>query len=243
MSSKGHRSIIYVVAHTQELVDEAKRVYSASSTFRPVLLPKSPFMESVMYTQYLLDHEEEWKECDYVGCIGYACHKKQPNIMGIDQILNVAKDNKVRLVALLYRGDALLETAARWHTVSFLDAWLTAWNVLGYTDPYDILNDEGITSFYCNYWACPPEDMKTYCEMMKRLSDVVLHDPKIKPIMWRDSTYHTRGTDIAKLTPHQCQSLFGVPYYPMLGFVCERIPCMWFSCLHPNAPVQMMLLK
>lgn len=243
--SMTYDSIVYVVAHTQELVDQAKTVYT-DPIFRPILLPKSPFMESVMYTDYLLSHEDEWKNCDYVGCVGYASHKKQPNVFHVDEIFKSASKENANLVAFLYRGDPLLQTAAKWHTPAFLEAWLAAWRAMGISEDESVLlNDDGVSSFYCNYWATRPNLMKEYCLMMKRLadkvsSDKVSSDPDVKRVLWKDSTYHARGSDIAKLTTSQCQDLFGVPYYPMLGFVCERLPCMWFSRLRPTS---MLLLR
>lgn len=227
-------SIIYVVAHTQELVDQAKTVYT-DPVFRPILLPKSPFMESVMYTEYLLSHEDEWKESQYVGCVGYASHKKQPGVFHMDEILKKADSEKANLVAFLYGGNPLLQNAIKWHTPAFVDAWLAAWKAAGVSEEESVLlDDRGVPSFYCNYWATTPDRMKEYCLMMKRLSDTVASDPLVKEVMWKDSTYNQRGSNIAKLTPDQCRDLFGVPYYPMLGFVCERMPCMWFSRMRPS---------
>lgn len=236
-------TIIYVLAHNEELLEKARSVYTTSSCFRPILLPQSAWMESYMYTDYLMEHEDEWKECDYVGCISYSCVDKQPLIHKIDELFDVAHREACDALGFLYKGDPLIQTACYWHTHAFADAWKDAWASLGISmdTGYNVTDDASFRSFYSNYWACRPELMREYCLLMQQLKTNIEADPALKRSLWADSTYQDRGAAIAKMPEHTRQNLFGVPYYPMLGFVCERMPCAWFSAFHPNAPIKMLL--
>lgn len=235
-------AIVYVLAHTDELLEKARTVYTSSNCFRPILLPQSPWMESLMYTEYLMEHEDEWKDCDYVGCISYSAIEKQPFIHKIDEMFETAEREHVDALGFLYKGDPLLKTACHWHTQDFAEAWRRAWTTLGIPDDHRLFDDSSFRSFYSNYWACRPHLMREYCLMMQRLKAAIDTDPSLWKAMWKDSTYQDRGPAIAKMSESTQLTLFGVPYYPMLGFVCERMPCAWFSAFHPCAPIKMLLM-
>jgi len=235
-------NIIYVLAHNEDLLEKARAVYTTSSCFRPILLPQSAWMESIMYTEYLMDHEDEWKECDYVGCISYSCVDKQPLIHQVDEMFDVALRENCDALGFLYKGDPLIQTACHWHTNAFAQAWKDAWMSLGWRDEPALFDDSSFRSFYSNYWVCRPDLMREYCMLMQKLKANIEADPALKRSMWADSTYQDRGSAIAKMPEDTRRALFGVPYYPMLGFVCERMPCAWFSAFHPRAPIKMLLM-
>ena len=236
-----HSYRIYVIAHSADTLERARQTY-IDPIFRPILLPQTPFMESTMYTEWLMEHEDEWRNVDIVGCISYSAITKQPNILRMHDILETAMAQGAPFIAFLYRGDPLVSTAVRWHTDAFRVAWEKVWHALGYTSD-DIMDDTQIHSFYSNYWATTPSLMREYCDLMHRLNTMIETTPALKDCLWKDSTYQDRGTDIAKMPESTRLELFGVPYYPLLGFVCERMPCLWFSRLQKNTPLKMMLMR
>jgi len=235
------KAIIYVLAHTPQLVEEARKRYT-DPAFKVLLVPAdSPWMESWIYKGYLLEHESEWKDMDFVGTVGYNSHNKQPLILNMTDILEKTSD--ADLVAFLFRGDPLVATAAKWHTPKFVDGWVQTWWALGFRDKESLLDDSRIASFYCNYWATSPSRMKDYCLLLKQLEGAIETTPGLRDALWEDSTYQDRGSDIAKMTKDQCLALFGKPYYIMLGFILERMPCLWFSRFSQPQPVRMALLR
>jgi hypothetical protein len=235
--------LVYVLAHSEETLQRAQREYGSSSCFKPILMPQTAWMESVMYTDYLLEHEDEWRDCDYVGCISYAASSKQPLIHKIDELFEIASKEGVDALAFLYKGDPLTATATKWHTQAWRDAWVAAWTAVGYPNQGNrLFDDSSFRSFYSNYWACRPVLMREYCQLLQQLRQRMDGDSSLKALLWADSTYQDRGADIAKMTVDTRMRLFGVPYYPMLGFVCERMPCAWFSAFHPLAPIKMLMI-
>jgi len=233
---------IYVIAHSEDTLERARQTY-IDPIFCPILLPQTAYMESHMYTEWLMEHEDSWRDVDMVGCISYSAITKQPNILKMYDILETAMAQGVPFVALLYRGDPLVQTAITWHTEGFGDAWRAVWHALGYRDDLVLFDDSQIHSFYSNYWVCTPSLMREYCDLMQRLKTIIDTTPVLKDCLWKDSTYQDRGPDIAKMPESTRMQLFGVPYYPMLGFVCERMPCLWFSVLQKNTPLKMMMMR
>lgn len=221
--------LIYVLAPDEEALQAATTTYT-KPFFKPLLLPQTPYLESYMYTDYLMAHEDEWKDHDWVGCIAHSAHTKQPRIMQIDEMMREATEQQSECCAFLYRGDALMEAAETWHP-GFRTCWDRAWQAAGWTEPiHTILTTTAscAVSFYCNYWATTPRLMRAYCALLQQLKHQIESDLDLKACLYADSTYKQRGTIIAKIPTAKCMALWGTPYYPMLPFVMERMPCIFF---------------
>lgn len=220
--------IVYVLCPHEEALAAATLEYADHAWARPILLPQDqPFLESHMYVRWLMDHEAEWKYADWVGCIAWSASKKQPLVAHIAKICADASDNDADFVALMYRGDPLIRTAEHWHP-GFTAAWKAAWESVGWTDT-DVVLDDHIPSFYCNYWITTPQLMSQFCVMMAYLAQQLDALPDLRALMMQDSTYHDRGEEIAKMTEDDCMARFGKPYYPLYIFVMERMVCLWAS--------------
>jgi hypothetical protein len=221
---------IYVLAPDEKSLEAARERYT-DPIFCPILLPQTPYLESYMYTDYLMAHEHEWRDCEWVGCIAHSAHTKQPRIFQIQDMMNEAKKQGSQCCAFLYRGDPLLTTADTWHP-GFTECWKRCWHAVGWNGPMHrslITEEAHMVSFYCNYWCCTPHLMRTYCTMMRTLRDAIESDPELKEALYKDSTYKSRGRIIAKIPDSKCVALWGKPYYPMLPFVLERMPCLFFA--------------
>lgn len=214
--------IIYVLAPDEATLTEAKKRYT-DCIFRCILLPQTPYLESYMYTNWLMEHHDEWKDHDWVGCIAHSAHTKQPRIMQIKDVLTMASERGCDMAAFMHRLGPLVKAAEYWHP-GFSRAWTLLWN-----DSKASMMDDTINSFYCNYWATTPRKMEKYCALMAQFRDRLDCDSELRDVMWKDSKYMDRGPEIAKIPEDHCQQLWGVPYYPMLPFVFERVPCFYFS--------------
>lgn len=222
--------LIYVLAPDDDALQAARERYT-DPIFKPILLPQTPYLESYMYTDYLMAHEDEWRDEDWVGCVAHSAHTKQPRIFEIEQMMREAATQHSEFCAFMYRGDPLVETAEKWHP-GFTECWHKAWDAVGWmTNPTLktlVTHDSCAAAFYCNYWATTPALMRAYCQLFKKLKDAIERDPDLKAIMYKDSGYKKRGTSIAKISDDKCMALWKVPYYPMLPFVMERMPCVFF---------------
>jgi hypothetical protein len=190
-----------------------------------------------MYTDWLMDHEDEWRDKDYVGTISYAAHTKQHAIHTIDTVLDTARQQGAELVAFYHLPGPMIQTAMRYHTPAFGDAWRAVWNALGYTDNEIIFDDTQIHGFYSHYWATTPALMREFCSLMRRLRDQVESSASLREIVWGDARYQ------GGMSTQKKMDMFGVPYYPLLPFVCERMPCLWFRRLQERAPIRTLLMS
>jgi hypothetical protein len=84
------------------------------------------------------------------------------------------------------------------------------------------LDIEEPTTAYCNYWMCTPKYMEKFIPWVTEtlIPAVVAH-----PLAKTDATYH--GT----LSPNKLLQLCGVPYYPHIPFVIERLTKSFFMNL------------
>lgn len=226
---KKHATIlVYVIAHNEATLEKAKEEYGKYAWAKPIIAPQTCWLENVMYTSYLMEHQDEWRDMDYVGTISWSASTKQPLVHRMQDICDDAHAKETDLIALMYRGDPLVPMGERWHP-GFTQCWAAAWKSIGYTNE-DLLFHESIQSFYCNYWLARPALMTSYCTLMTYFDFRVHTDHTLKEIMWRDSTYETRGPNIAKMPVERKMALWDVPYYPQLIFVAERMICL-FSAL------------
>lgn len=223
------RIVVYVLCPHEDAFRAATNEYGDKAWAEVIRLPQEqPYLESYMYTTWLAENEEAWRDADWVGCIAWSASTKQSLVKRMDEICEEATTNGADFIGLMYRGDPLVPTAERWHP-GFTKAWCAAWTSVGW--PPDLVLHDRIPSFYCNYWLTSPLVMKRYCVLMAYLAMRIETLPDLKALLWTDSTYHERGTDIAKMTHDECDARFGARHYPMVIFVMERMICVFASVM------------
>jgi len=217
-------TIVYVLCPSEDTLAEATRRYAEKPWAKPILLPQyQPYLESFMYTNFLMTRHAEWKDAAWVGCIAHSAHLKQPMVDQIESVCERARAEESDFIALLYRGDPLVSTAEKWHP-GFTRAWLALWESIGWRNKKITMSDE-IPSFYCNYWITTPRIMEEYCTLMRYVDQRIRESPQLREVVCVDSGYHHRGTEIAKIPDERRMALFGVPWYPMYIFILERMIC------------------
>ena len=217
--------MIYVLAPTREDFERAQRDTKDFPWAKPIMIPTTFYLESVMYTTILQRRRTEWEHAEYVGTIAHTAVQKLYDLSGIYDTLRHASNEHGDVAAFLYRGDSLLAAAEKWHP-GFLRIWAASLRYLGF--PLDKVMSEEIPSYYCNYWAATPETMKDYIQFFKSFTHALETLPFVSDEVWNDSSYSGRGPDIAGLSSDQCMKIWGVEHYPFHPFVCERIPCFFF---------------
>ena len=223
---KKYRHVIYVLANSDETFRKATEFYKDAPWARVIFIPTTYYLESVMYISILPRRKEEWEHADFVGCIAWSAHTKQPNVINAHRICDTAEQNGDTVVVFMYRGDPLVDTAEKWHP-GFKELWIKCLKTFGWLD--EIILNPRIPSFYCNYWACTPELMEKYCGFALKMVHRIESNDDVSQLIWKDSSYLQRGTDIAKLNESQCMHIWGVPYYPFHPFLFERLPCIWLA--------------
>jgi hypothetical protein len=219
------KCIIYVLSPTTEDLERSREELKEYPWARPILIPTTYYLESVMYTHVLHRRRAEWEHAEYVGTIAHSAIEKLTNISSIYDTVCQASEEHADVAAFLYRGDSLVAAAEKWHP-GFLRIWAASLRYLGF--PMDKIVSEDIPSYYCNYWAATPETMKSYIQFFKTFVHTLDTLPVISDEIWNDAGYSVRGPEIAKLNAEQCMKIWGVGYYPFHPFIAERIPCFFF---------------
>jgi len=220
---KPHRNLIYVLGPHADAETHAREIYRAHEWARIIRIPSTFYLESVMYHTILQRRQREWEHADYVGCVSWTAHTKMQSL-DLDHVLPTNLD----FVAFLYRGDALVDTATRWHP-EFKRVWIPTLRAMGYKES-DILASN-IPSFYCNYWACRPAIMDRYLEFFRDFKIQLESLPDVQDALWSDAQYKARGKDVAALSDETCMRIWGVPFYTYHPFVCERLPCFFVTTI------------
>lgn len=199
-----------------------------SVTFQPILVPKSPFLESGTYLT-LLECIQDWENEDYVGLVTYSIIeklsqflKKEMRLQWYHILIECYKKNldAVGLFGLIFSRSnkkiSLLEGSVFQHGFNFYNAWRGILQSLGYDqekiDEYDELG------FFCNWWFAKPLLFREYVIFILKAIRHVNEDPYLSEIFSRDAHYGT-GT----ITEAKRLELFKKPYYTIHPFVFERL--------------------
>ena len=213
--------LIYVLCPDTASYTTACGVYT-NPIFKPITIPQTKWLESIMYVSELMSKESEWKDLDYVGCIAHTAETKRPGLLdGIQTCLDDGHAANHDVIALFGTGAVtnVVANGDMYHP-GFTDAWNYAWSLLGH-DPQRM--SRPCRAFWCNYWCARPSFMRTYCHMLAYFADRLKTSAYTRSVLWRNSLY--RGT----ISREKLLQLFGVPYYPMLPFVVERMICAYAS--------------
>lgn len=211
---------VYVLCPGKDEYDAACLEYTKPWE-KPIILPQTHWMEGIMYVSELMKRYDEWKDMDYVGCIAHCAHMKQPKIHDIETVMKEGKEKGSDVVAFMGRRAVDIVMNGEIYHPGFRDGWNAAWETLGF-HPDEM--SKPCFAFFCNYWCATPEFMTFYCSTMSYLHHKIERTPTLKSILWRNARYSD-----AKLPPEKLQSLFGVPYYPLLPFIVERMICAFTS--------------
>lgn len=224
VARKPDRTLVYVLAPSKAELERAVVRYGHYAWAKPILIPTTFYLESVMYDYILMRRKSEWEHADYVGTLSHNAIEKLQSVDAIQDILENGKKDDGDVIAFMYRGDPLLGTAERWHP-GFLHIWAGALRFQGF-QPEHILSED-IPSFYANYWAARPSIMKEYIGFFKKMKISLDVLPNVSELVWNDSGYGCRE-GVAKLDEDRCMEIWGVPWYPFHPFVFERLPCFFF---------------
>jgi hypothetical protein len=224
LARKKDRYCIYILAPTAKDLEAAKTRFSTYAWARPILIPTTFYLESVMYYHILPLRRDEWVHADYVGTLSHTAAQKLTTLDTVTDVLRGASDENAHIAAFMYRGDPLLATAEKWHP-GFLHIWAPLLRFHGF--PTDKILSESIPSFYANYWAAVPDAMDQYIDFFKKVKISLEVLPSLSETVWKDSEYGAR-TGIAGLTSDRCLEIWGVPWYPFHPFLFERLPCFFF---------------
>jgi len=193
---------IYVLCHNEERFAMARERYAKYYWAVPIMMKYQDVTFENAFWKQLGEIEEEWRDYEMVGTISSIAYTK------ID----------------INTMDTIIKTPEKWSGgyYNFKDTL----NHIGNPHPHfntiatDVLSQLGMpmpTDNHCNYWMCTPDLMLKFIEWEETL---------FKPLILKHSLSMTDanyGLHERKLTNAECVQKFGVPYYPHVPFVMERL--------------------
>jgi hypothetical protein len=224
---KPRRFLIYVLAHNEDTFQSASRVFANKEGFKVIRIPSTYLLESFVFLVTLHIRKHEWQHADFVGTISWKADQKLSVCPSkLHDMMEQGYKNGFDVCAFLFRGDALVESAERWHP-GYKRLWIDILQMLGFSEKEAC--DPNIASFYCNYFAATPDTMNEYMSFFNRFVSACNNcKDDVRELLWSDSSYMKRGKDICGLTEESCLCIFGVPYPPFIPYIAERLIC--FFC-------------
>jgi len=159
------------------------------------------------FWKQLLEIKQEWLTCDMVGTLSSTAYQKR-KLEYIDRIIcNRAKWSSGYYN--LFDGVNPI-TNDHPHMLTIVD------------DVCSTLCMKKPIVSYCNYWMCSPVKMEKFLAWVlgSLIPTVMAH-----PLAMTDAVYD------GKLKPDELMKLCGVPYYPHVPFVLERLTKGFFTTL------------
>ena len=198
---------IYVLCHTDERFRVASTIYGKYYWAVPILMKYQDVTFENAFWKQLLEIREEWADCAMVGVISFSAHKK----------IN------------LHTVDSIVRNRCMWETGYYNFGWVTN-KLYDYFHPTELnimkndictkLNMKMPTIAYFNYWMCTPTKMLQFIPWVtSKLIPAVLEHP-----------FAMNNSNYWGLMPASAlKSLCGVPYYPFVPFVLERLNKAFFT--------------
>jgi glycosyltransferase involved in cell wall biosynthesis len=197
---------IYILCHTQERLNQAPAIYSKYNWAVPRLMKYQDASFENAFWKQLLEMHDDWKDCDMVGAFSFKLYKK------ID----------------LHKVDTIIKTR-QWRLTQYYHFLDTHKPIIFSHHPNlkkictDIVKDFNVklpTANYCNYWICSPNLMVRFIQF---------YTEEMRPYIFSHPLAFTNAKYRGTLTPKECMKIAGVPYYPHIPFVLERMNKCFFD--------------
>lgn len=197
---------IYVLCHTQERFNAASSIYGKYYWALPILMKYQDCTCENAFWKQLLEIKDEWFACDMVGTISFSASRK----VNIDKI------------------DRIIRDKSKW-TSEYYHFWDTGQPLQNDYHPHimEIVRDVCATVKCtiptlapCNYFMCSPTRM---LQFIPWVIEILIPAVQAHPLAMTNSLY------IGSVSPNECMEKWGVPYYPHVPFVLERLNKAFFS--------------
>ena len=197
---------IYILCHNADRLNKARGIYRDYWAV-PILMKYQDVTFENAFWKQLLEIKDEWISCDMVGVLGFTAYKKIN--------LNIVHNT-------IIRGNR--DYHHFWSNNLPLD------NYHPHILPImaDVCRDLGIAvppRSFCNYFMCSPTRMLDFINWFetKAKPTVMSH-----PLIMTNAVYKE-----GRMQQHELMALCGVPYYPHVPFVFERLNRGFFICPPP----------
>lgn len=214
---------IYILSYNNSTLSSSIGYFHKYSWAKCISIDTTVYLENIMYDSWLSTNINDWIRYDYVGTLSWRSpiKIKMPELNSL-KLAQKLEDNSFEIVSFNRIRKPLLKYAVSCHGDIYKSLWINILEQLGF-NLGEIL-DSKIPNFVCNYWMARPTVMQKYIEFFHKVKNVIINNSDIQNDLWSDSHYNGYVSKI------KLMQIFNKPYYPMLPFILERLPC--FFCYH-----------
>ena len=196
---------IYILCHTEERLELAREIYKDYKWAVPIRMKYQDCTFENAFWRQLGEMKNEWAGLEMVGTLSYTAHIKC-NLKRFNRIINDRTRWPTGYFNFMDTNSVIVSCHPHLLEIS--------------TDVCKTLNRSLPSVAYCNYWMCTPQKMVEFIDWFEtRLKPAVL----AHPLSMADAQY-IQG----QLSSSELLQLCGVPYYPVVPFVIERLNKMFF---------------
>lgn len=227
--------LIYVICHNDESQMKAQEIESKINSVENcrshvVRIQEHNILFESQIFNYLDTCKEQWINEDYVGMVTYSIETKtKVDITELIRHIKAAQNHGADIIPVYslsfkkLKKDLIIsfaEALTIMHGPYILLAYKEILDALGYTEQ-EYFN-EGIPSYFSNWWMVRPQYMEKYVEFFKRTLHVIEFNNKLSKYLYMNS-YYTGNLPVDTL-----MKIGGKPYYTLHPFLFERLPCFFF---------------
>jgi hypothetical protein len=187
---------IYILCHTAERLTQARSIYREYWAV-PILMKYQDVTFENAFWRQLLELKDDWITCDMVGVLGFTAHTK----INMVNVHNTIVSGKRGYHHFWSNNLPLDNSHPHLRTIMI-----------------DVCRDLSIAvppRSFCNYFMSSPHRMVGFIDWFETKAKPVVMS---HPLIMANAVYKE-----GKLTSHELFALCGVPYYPYVPFVFERL--------------------
>lgn len=213
--------VFYVLYHNPESKKIALNWCRCRSWAKPIMIPTTPFFESIFYRDFLPYLKHEWESADFVGFGSYRSIFIMGDVAHLQLSLAAAANKTYSVVPLLHDNRMLIPQAIEGHSPQFVAVWEGLLTSMGFNHSY-IRQFDRVTTFYRNSYITTPGFMKHIISFMNRALEISLKNSTVAALLEADANYKEPSPGVA-------DRAFNKSYYMWHPFVYERLPVFYFN--------------
>lgn len=215
--------LLFMVCHDDSSFITASKYANKFSWIKPVLIPNTKYMESIIF-HLLKDKSEEWQTKTHIGIIKYSFEEKTPfynfpylcetyKHIDVFTFVNGHEDN------YQLPSHSMITYAGVCHTL-----FPVIWHLLlkQFQIPIEQMFSIDIPAFYSNFWIAKKEFFETYLLFYNEALLFMETHEELKTLLHYNANY------LQRLPSERLFEIMNVPYYTYHCFISERLPCFFF---------------
>ena len=200
---------VYILCHNQARYDEVLPIYSPYPWAVPIVMKYQDASFENAFWKQMLELYDDWKECEMVGAFSSKTYAK----LGLQKIDNIIRNTDLKCVKYYHFEDQRIPIVFKCHP-----NLKPICEDIAKKFAFDL---SVATENNCNTWMCKPHLMLKFARWFEE---------EMRPYIFSHPLAMTNAKyNCGSLTAETCMKLAGVPYYPHIPFVLERMNKCFFD--------------